>query len=91
MLAAGWLNHRDGTQQRGTTTQSSLSKQQTPFSLHLKSPLLCLSRLSSTAKSARSCFLSWEDGTQTEGDVEKMGGGVRGADYTVTFQVREVN
>lgn len=45
-----------------------------PFFTSSEKPLLCLSCPNSTAKSARSCFLSWEDGTQTEADVEKRGG-----------------
>lgn len=64
-------------------TKLSFKAAKALFSLHLKSPLLCLCRPNSTAKSARSCFLSWEDGTQTEADVE-IGRGGGGADCRVS-------
>lgn len=63
------------------------------FSSSEKPPLyslsLSLSRLISSAKSSRACFLSWEDGNQTEGRQGMKGErqtevGVLGEEFRVT-------
>lgn len=68
------LNHRDGAVAMWKKNTMRPFKAANPFSLHLKSPLSTLSlplhslsRLISSAKISRACFLSWEDGNQTEG------------------------
>lgn len=75
LLALLNRTHRAGAMWKDNTMLPFKAPNPFFFILHLKSPLstlspspfLSLSRPISSAKSSRACFLSWEDGNQTQG------------------------
>lgn len=86
VLAAGWAKSQRWNMATWKKNTKLPFKAANPFFTSSQKPRSL--PLNSTAKSDRSCFLSWEDGTQTEGAVEKEGWLQR---VRVTFQVGEVN
>lgn len=69
VLAAGWAKSQRWDMATWNKNTKLPFKVANPFFTSSQKPPSL--PLNSTAKSARSCFLSWEDGTQTEGAVEK--------------------